>query len=435
MNGRYCSALVLALLVPVAALAADNRAAELGRAIGKLVRLEAEYHRAGREYPAKLVKADTLYAEMLNSYDSSPAADYADGGEGQPLTEIVSLLSGLPEPPPDDPAGRIVAALRASPQTPDSVRPLLDGYGAMFQLVLEMRRYLRMPLGTAEALGLAGIPLTLKDIGLSRADSSTAKAIAEQAGAGSASERGSEAYLFYSAMLDIDDLGGRFAHLQSEAGLADRVMGGAAYAELAEKLKALPAQTVVFFGDSQTDNRHWSSPAHFPKIVEEVFRRINPKVQIFNAGVGGDDSGEGLERLRADVLDRKPDICFILFGGNDASFWGDPEPAVPPEKFIVNIDSMVTALQATGCRPVIVSHPINPEWPDYMGPPAAVLIERMNADELALSRRRGTGWLDLCAEFATHDNKRMHSIDNDHFSPEAHGLIAELVLRKLVEMN
>jgi lysophospholipase L1-like esterase len=248
---------------------------------------------------------------------------------------------------------------------------------------------------------------------------------------------GSEAYLFYSSMLDLDDLGGRFGRSQDESDLADRVMGGMAYQKIAPVLKALPATTLVFFGDSQTDNRHWSSPAHFPKIVEEVFRRINPSIKVVNAGIGGDDSREGLERIETDVLAHDPAICFVLFGGNDAAFKNDVdgEPTLPPEAFRANIDSMVVRLKGVGCEPVILSHPINLQPPPYMGPESSELLSIMNDDQQVIRVNRGTGWIDLYAAFAVRDRKRMYSVDNDHFSPEAHAMIAEIILNWLVEQN
>jgi len=224
-----------------------------------------------------------------------------------------------------------------------------------------------------------------------------------------------------------------FGRTQDETDLADRLMADPAYLEVAERLNNLPAMTVGFFGDSQTDNRHWSSPAHYPKIIEEVFRRINPKVKIFNAGIGGDDSGEGLARIEKDVLVHKPDICFVLFGGNDCAYWGGDHPTVSPDKYEANIEQIAGRLLEIDCRPVLISYPSIPD-PEFGERSAATLAE-MNRRQEKIRNQYSTGWIELAPLFAGRDPGRMFAVDLIHYSPEAHQLLAGIILRQLVEMN
>ncbi len=434
MNRYFAGIVFLILLISTGSLAAGNeRAIKLAEAFGKVVRLEAMHNRDGSEMPAALVRADSLFEELLSKFESKAAADYVAGGEGGVVGEIVKEAGKLAGLPGDDPAGRIAAALSASEQVADEAKSLLASYGAAFLLNLEGRRKLRTRLGIAEVLPAAGLPVTLADLGLERADSAGVKRIAEAAGEGSADQQGSEAYLYYSTMLDLDDLGGRFGRQQNETDLADRLMSGEAYSGMMEALKKLSARTVVFTGDSQTDNRHWSSPAHYPKIIEEVFRRINPSVKVLNAGVGGDDSGEGLERLEQDVLAGEPDICFVLFGGNDCAHWGRDHSTVSPEQYRENIESIVTRLKAAGSHPVLISYPAIPAPSPQFGEKSAAVLRKMNEQQATLRGSYDTGWIDLAGLFAAHDSRRMFAVDLIHFSPEAHVLLAETILRFLTE--
>jgi lysophospholipase L1-like esterase len=425
---------VLTILISTGSLVAGNdRAEKLSGAIGRIVRLEAGHYRDGRNMPAALAKADSLFSGLLDNFEAEMAADYVAGGEGGIVGETVAEASALNAPSGKDPAGAITAALRASDAVAAEVKPLLDGYGAAFLLNLEGRRKLRARLGIVEVLLAAGLPITLADLGLDRADSAGVKQIAEEAGQGSADKRGSEAYLYYSTMLDLDDLGGRFGHQQSEKDLADRLMSGAEYAGMAAALAGLSRRTIVFLGDSQTDNRHWSSPAHYPKVIEEVFRRINSSVRVHNAGVGGDDSGEGLERLESDVLSSKPDMCFVLFGGNDCAHWGREHSSVSPEQYRKNIEEIVVRLKAADCRPVLISYPTIPAPAPQFGLKSATVLGKMNERQAAVRENHNTGWIELAGLFAAHDSRRMFAVDLIHYSPEAHVLLAERILRFLAD--
>ncbi|MCS6836771.1 MAG: SGNH/GDSL hydrolase family protein [Anaerolineae bacterium] len=75
---------------------------------------------------------------------------------------------------------------------------------------------------------------------------------------------------------------------------------------------------LVFLGDSLT----WGG--YGGNWVSEVARRL-PKVQVVNAGVGG-DTVVNLQRRLPGVLDEhKPSAMFVMVGGNDAVSYTMPE--------------------------------------------------------------------------------------------------------------
>jgi lysophospholipase L1-like esterase len=73
---------------------------------------------------------------------------------------------------------------------------------------------------------------------------------------------------------------------------------------------------VVFFGNSITVGGHYHSyiwlyyMTHFP----------NSRIDVFNAGIGGDVAGQIYERLDDDVFSRNPTVVTLTFGMNDTGY-------------------------------------------------------------------------------------------------------------------
>lgn len=74
---------------------------------------------------------------------------------------------------------------------------------------------------------------------------------------------------------------------------------------------------LIFFGDSLT---HGSYGVNFVEKVAAAF----PRHQFTNAGVNGDTSLNLFRRVQDDVIDHKPDGCFIMVGINDAVSHAEP---------------------------------------------------------------------------------------------------------------
>lgn len=72
-------------------------------------------------------------------------------------------------------------------------------------------------------------------------------------------------------------------------------------------------EKVVFLGDSIT---HGGDYLYWTQAMYQL-RHPGKKIRLENAGVSGDSAGGGFTRLGYDVLERKPDRVFIMFGMND----------------------------------------------------------------------------------------------------------------------
>jgi len=112
-----------------------------------------------------------------------------------------------------------------------------------------------------------------------------------------------------------------FAFLQRRAGIFSLMM--VITATVARGQKVAPFKTgdrIVFMGNSITDGGHYHSyiwlyyMTHFP----------NTRIDIVNAGIGGDVCKQMLERLDDEVFAKKPTIMTFTFGMNDTGYQNYP---------------------------------------------------------------------------------------------------------------
>jgi lysophospholipase L1-like esterase len=96
---------------------------------------------------------------------------------------------------------------------------------------------------------------------------------------------------------------------------------------------------LVLFGDSITAG--YGEEAITPILQELIAKGIAAQnletIEIVNAGMPGDRTEEGLQRLDKDVLAEKPDIVTIFFGANDTN----SDRLVPLEKYAENLETMI----------------------------------------------------------------------------------------------
>ena len=94
-----------------------------------------------------------------------------------------------------------------------------------------------------------------------------------------------------------------------------------------EKLANGEAVTIAFFGDSVTQgcfegdydpaDNLFTYRSRFCEMLREKYPAA--KIDMINAGIAGNVSGQGLYRMQGDVLDHKPNLCVVCFGINDSS--------------------------------------------------------------------------------------------------------------------
>jgi acyl-CoA thioesterase-1 len=130
---------------------------------------------------------------------------------------------------------------------------------------------------------------------------------------------------------------------------------------------------VVFLGDSLTAGYGLSADEAFPAHVERLMAARGQPVRVLNAGVSGDTSAGGRERL-AWFLRQKPAIVVVELGANDG-LRGQPLAATE-----ANLRDIVERSRAAGARVVLAGMQIPPNYgPDY-GRGFAAIFPRLAAD-------------------------------------------------------
>jgi acyl-CoA thioesterase-1 len=104
---------------------------------------------------------------------------------------------------------------------------------------------------------------------------------------------------------------------------------------------------VIFLGDSLTAGRGLPADAAFPAVVAEMSREKGRPLRFVNAGVSGDTTSGGLDRLGW-LLEQKPDVLVVGLGVNDA-FRGQPV-----DRIEANLRAIVAKAKAAGARVVLL---------------------------------------------------------------------------------
>jgi len=184
---------------------------------------------------------------------------------------------------------------------------------------------------------------------------------------------------------------------------------------------AEPPPRIVCFGDSITK-------AGYPKLLAEIL-----KVEVINAGVGGNTTTAGLKRMQKDVIAAKPTIVVLFFGTNDSRL-AEPEVAVPVAQYEKNLITMIDACEKAGAKVVICTMPpINAEayFKRHKKPPfdAAGGFETVCDQYRAASRKVAEAKKTPLVDLATLLSKTPEWLAPDGVHPTAEGtkLIAQHV--------
>lgn len=120
---------------------------------------------------------------------------------------------------------------------------------------------------------------------------------------------------------------------------------------VARKLIAGQPVVIVAFGSSSTQGYGSSSPANnYPNRLAERLRRQYPgaDISVINSGKGGEDAPEMMARLKATVLDAKPDLVIWQVGTN--AILRNLDPAETGRL----VEEGIAAIQAAGSDVVLV---------------------------------------------------------------------------------
>ncbi len=124
--------------------------------------------------------------------------------------------------------------------------------------------------------------------------------------------------------------------------------------------------TIAFLGDSVTqgcfngDANH--SAAYCMKLkylIEKIYSDALP-ISIINAGIGGENSKQGSERVERDVISHNPDLCVVAFGLND--WGGDSKLAL--ETYKNSLSEIFEKLKAANIETLFMTPCMMATWVD-----------------------------------------------------------------------
>jgi acyl-CoA thioesterase-1 len=105
-----------------------------------------------------------------------------------------------------------------------------------------------------------------------------------------------------------------------------------------------PPVRILAFGNSLFAGYNVGEDESYPAVLEAALRRRGIDARVTNAGVSGDTTQAGLQRL-AFVLDNEadaPDLAIVELGGNDLL------RGIPPAETRRNLEAILAALEERG---------------------------------------------------------------------------------------
>jgi acyl-CoA thioesterase I len=130
---------------------------------------------------------------------------------------------------------------------------------------------------------------------------------------------------------------------------------------------------IVAFGDSLTAGYGADAGESYPDYLQKDLDAQGYRYRVINAGVSGNTTKDGLERLDS-VVALKPAVVIVAFGGNDG-LRGLPIAATRQ-----NLDTILTRLERSGAKVVLGGITLPPNYgPDY--------IQQFNESYILLARQ------------------------------------------------
>lgn len=126
------------------------------------------------------------------------------------------------------------------------------------------------------------------------------------------------------------------AGCKGEAPAPEPVSSDAAAARDEQPVRG-PERPILAFGDSLFAGYGLKEGESYPAMLEAALRARGVNAKIANAGVSGDTTAAGLQRLAfvLDAQDANPELALLELGGNDLL------RGLPPEQTRENLDAML----------------------------------------------------------------------------------------------
>lgn len=171
-----------------------------------------------------------------------------------------------------------------------------------------------------------------------------------------------------------------------------------------------PERHILAFGDSLFAGYGLKDGQGYPDVLETALRARGINAQVADAGVSGDTTAAGLQRIRfvLDAQDAPPELAIVELGGNDLL------RGIPPAQTRDNLAAILTELQRRRI-PVLL---MGMRAPPNLG---ADYVAEFDAIYPALAKRFGTALVPFFQE-PVFDKPAL--IQQDRIHPTAEGIEA-----------
>ncbi|NLT66661.1 MAG: arylesterase [Acidobacteria bacterium] len=180
---------------------------------------------------------------------------------------------------------------------------------------------------------------------------------------------------------------------------------------------------LVAFGDSLTAGAGVDPEDAYPAKLQERIDRAGYSYHVVNAGVSGETSSQGLNRLPA-IVGLRPSIVIVEFGANDGL------RGVPVEAIRHNLDAIVAGLQTQGIKVILAGMELPPNY-------GRKYTETFREIFRTVAEERGVPLIPFLLE-GVGGHARLNQDDGIHPTAEGHDIVAENVwkiLRPLLSLN
>ena len=168
--------------------------------------------------------------------------------------------------------------------------------------------------------------------------------------------------------------------------------------------------SILAFGDSLFAGYGLADDEGYPEQLQAVLRAQDVNARVIDAGVSGDTTGAGAQRIGyvIDNLENKPDLALVQLGGNDFL------RGLPVDEARVNLEKILLALQQAEIPTLLFGM----RAPPNLGPDYVADFDGMYADLAAqYGARLVPFWLE-----PVYDQPQLMQADRVH--PTAEGIAA-----------
>lgn len=173
---------------------------------------------------------------------------------------------------------------------------------------------------------------------------------------------------------------------------------------------------IVAFGDSLTAGFNVEPGESYPDYLQQLLDARGYQYRVVNAGIGGDTTGSGLDRVDS-IIAMKPAIVILELGGNDGL------RGLPLERTRANLEAILDRLEGSGAVTVLAGMTLPPNY----GPEYIAGFEKIYRD---LAQRRRLPFIPFLLEGVAGRPGLMQG-DGIHPTAEGNRRVAETVFKAI----